>query len=141
METPPKLDDIDHNPPAPRRLSAISGFLSGLGHTAEAVKALLTDADLRKKGTHVIATGASKGFGAIQYGKSSYHLLYHQSHFIHLHPYTHLPFPTFPRPLTRPHRTKNCMQAFGLDCIQSDRDPNRFRLYSNASLNRLKNNE
>ena len=71
----PSSSDAQASPSA-RRLSSLPAFLanaaSGIGgaiaRTAEAAGTLLTDGELRARGTQVIASGASKGLRGIQQG-------------------------------------------------------------------------
>lgn len=64
--------------PGARRLSGLPGFLasaaSGIGgaiaRTAGAAGSLITDADLRRRGASVVASGASASLRNIQHGAS-----------------------------------------------------------------------
>ena len=77
MNSPEDSGDSQPSPSA-RRLSlpafianAASGIGGAIARTAGAAGTLLTDADLRKRGTQVITTGASKGLKGIQHGKKT----------------------------------------------------------------------
>lgn len=74
----PIEDPEVHSSPTVRKFSVLPAFITNAAseiggvivRTAEAAGTLLIDADLRKRGTEVIATSATKGLRGIQHGKN-----------------------------------------------------------------------